>query len=80
MVMLTVDAGRIFKEVWERCKAHEGYQRLKKQFLVEQKEWERNQKDLIKTEPETKEDEHLDRSHVPKKRRTRTEIKKEAFD
>jgi hypothetical protein len=39
------EASRIFKVVWERCKAHEGYNELKKQFVKEQKEWEKMQKD-----------------------------------
>jgi hypothetical protein len=81
ITILTVYPGRIFKEVWERCRAHEGYQRLKEQFLVEQKEWERDHKDLVKTEPKIKvEDEQADVSHVPKKPRTRKQIKKEEFD
>jgi hypothetical protein len=33
------EASRIFKEVWERCKEHEGYARLKAEFLAEQKDW-----------------------------------------
>ncbi|OWP02161.1 hypothetical protein B2J93_3593 [Marssonina coronariae] len=33
------EASQIFREVWERCKDHEGYQRLKKDFLQEQKKW-----------------------------------------
>ncbi|KUJ06972.1 uncharacterized protein LY89DRAFT_374393 [Mollisia scopiformis] len=33
------EASRIFREVWERCKEHEGYQEMKKTFLKEQKEW-----------------------------------------
>ncbi|KAE8450392.1 hypothetical protein EG329_006466 [Mollisiaceae sp. DMI_Dod_QoI] len=33
------EASRIFREVWERCKAHEGYQEMKKVFLKEQKKW-----------------------------------------
>lgn len=37
------EASRIFKEVWERCKDHEGYQELKKQFQKEQKEWEESE-------------------------------------
>ncbi|KAK2624369.1 hypothetical protein QTJ16_006319 [Diplocarpon rosae] len=35
-------ASQIFREVWERCKEHEGYQRMKKDFLQEQKEWLQN--------------------------------------
>lgn len=33
------EASQIFREVWERCKEHEGYQEMKKEFLREQKEW-----------------------------------------
>ncbi|KAH6723260.1 hypothetical protein DL95DRAFT_383512 [Leptodontidium sp. 2 PMI_412] len=33
------EASRIFKEVLERCKEHEGYQEIKKEFQKEQKEW-----------------------------------------
>lgn len=31
------EASRIFREVWERCRAHRGYQELKKEFQDEQK-------------------------------------------
>ncbi|QDS73171.1 hypothetical protein FKW77_002228 [Venturia effusa] len=34
-------ASEIFKEVWQRCKEHEGYQRMKEEFLKEQKVWEK---------------------------------------
>ncbi|KAI0203630.1 hypothetical protein F4808DRAFT_457898 [Astrocystis sublimbata] len=37
-------ASMVFREVWERCKAHEGYQRRKEAFLKEQKEWEKSEK------------------------------------
>jgi hypothetical protein len=33
------EASRIFREVWERCREHEGYRVLREKFLVEQKEW-----------------------------------------
>ncbi|KAK8137883.1 hypothetical protein PG984_001263 [Apiospora sp. TS-2023a] len=36
-------ASLVFREVWERCRAHEGYQRRKVEFLAEQKEWEKQQ-------------------------------------
>ena len=35
------EASRVFRAVWERCKTHEGYARLKAEFLTEQKECER---------------------------------------
>jgi len=47
------EASRIFKEVWERCKAHEGYNELKKEFLREQKEWDELQKDEVIKEEST---------------------------
>ena len=33
------EASKIVRDVWERFKSHEGYQKLKKGFLREQKEW-----------------------------------------
>lgn len=33
-------ASRIFRQYWERCKAHKGYEQRKQEFLVEQKAWE----------------------------------------
>lgn len=37
------EASRIFKEVWQRCKAHQGYIEKKRGFLNEQKAWDREQ-------------------------------------
>ena len=34
----------IFKEVWERCRGHEGYLSKKESFLVEQKEWDKERR------------------------------------
>ncbi|TVY16529.1 hypothetical protein LARI1_G005214 [Lachnellula arida] len=34
------EASGVFRGYWETCREHEGYQRLKKDFLKEQKEWE----------------------------------------
>lgn len=34
-------ASLIFREYWERCKSHEGYNRKKQEFLKEQKEWDK---------------------------------------
>jgi hypothetical protein len=42
------EASRIFRDVWERCKSHEGYQKLKKEFQREQNEWLKMEKDFIK--------------------------------
>ncbi|KAK8113938.1 uncharacterized protein PG998_001573 [Apiospora kogelbergensis] len=36
-------ASQVFREVWERCRAHEGYQRRKVEFLAEQREWAKQQ-------------------------------------
>ena len=33
-------ASLVFRGVWERCKAHEGYAESKRRFLNEQREWE----------------------------------------
>jgi hypothetical protein len=44
------EASRIFRDVWERCKSHEGYQKLKEEFLREQKEWPGREKGSIKPE------------------------------
>ncbi|KAH6653042.1 hypothetical protein BKA67DRAFT_659688 [Truncatella angustata] len=35
-------ASMVFREVWERCKAHERYQRRKEDFLAEQRSWEKS--------------------------------------
>jgi len=34
------ESSRIFREVWERCKADDTYLRLKDEFVKEQKEWD----------------------------------------
>lgn len=31
----------IFREYWERCKRHEGYQKRKEEFVKEQREWDK---------------------------------------
>lgn len=33
-------ASQVFREYWERCKSHEGYNRLKDAFISEQKKWD----------------------------------------
>ncbi|KAL8907639.1 MAG: hypothetical protein Q9207_001291 [Kuettlingeria erythrocarpa] len=42
------EASRVFREVWQSCKAHEGYRTKKEAFLKEQKEWERDRKRGVK--------------------------------
>lgn len=43
-------ASRIFKRVWERCRAHEGYQLQKEEFMKEQKDWDRERRRRRKIE------------------------------
>ncbi|KAK4993390.1 hypothetical protein LTR66_006025 [Elasticomyces elasticus] len=38
------EASEVFKEVWGWCRGHEGYARLKAEFVKEQKEWDRERK------------------------------------
>lgn len=33
-------ASKVFREYWERCKSHGGYQTLKEEFVQEQKKWD----------------------------------------
>jgi hypothetical protein len=33
------EASKVFKIVWERCKQHDGYGKLKEEFLSLQKAW-----------------------------------------
>lgn len=49
------EASRIFREVWERCKAHGGYQGMKKVFLKEQKEWLEMERGRVKDEDDDEE-------------------------
>jgi len=39
-----LEASEIFKAVWRRCKEHEAYQRMKEEFMKEQKAWEKTKK------------------------------------
>jgi len=51
------ESSAIFKEVWERCRKHDGYQRKKEAFQKEQKEWDREvQKEEGKVEQVKEED------------------------
>ncbi|KAK4979490.1 hypothetical protein LTR28_004340 [Elasticomyces elasticus] len=38
------EASEVFAEVWRRCRGHEGYARLKAEFVKEQKEWDKEKK------------------------------------
>jgi hypothetical protein len=61
-------ASEIFKEVWERCRHHQGYQEMKKEFPRVQKEW-------LKTEGRVKpEDQEVERMS---KKRSNSRIKVE---
>lgn len=63
------EASAVFWEVWERCKKHDGYAELKKDFLREQKEWG----DLKKEEADIKKEEDPE-----EKRESRKVIKEES--
>ncbi|KAF2241054.1 hypothetical protein BU26DRAFT_535575 [Trematosphaeria pertusa] len=39
-----LEAALIFREVWERARAFEGYREKKEKFLAEQKEWVKQEK------------------------------------
>lgn len=39
-----LEASNIFREYWEKCKEHEGYQAKREAFLKEQKEWDEEHK------------------------------------
>ncbi|ORY61712.1 uncharacterized protein BCR38DRAFT_459515 [Pseudomassariella vexata] len=43
------EVSKLFREVWERCRAYEGYKRRRAEFLRELREWEE-----IKKEEEVK--------------------------
>ncbi|KAK9776079.1 hypothetical protein SCAR479_07299 [Seiridium cardinale] len=36
-------ASLVFRQVWERCRAHEGYRARKEHFLEEQRAWEKSE-------------------------------------
>lgn len=39
-----LEASEIFREAWNRCRAHEGYQQKKEKFMKEQKAWDKQMK------------------------------------
>lgn len=39
-----LEASEIFREVWNRCRSHEGYLRRKEEFQREQKEYMKDKK------------------------------------
>lgn len=71
-------ASLIFKEVWEKAKAHDGYQAKKERFMKEQKEWDKAQKKAVKEEVKEEEDpEVLAQSKRLMRAKVKTEIKEE---
>ncbi|OAK93470.1 hypothetical protein IQ06DRAFT_382802 [Phaeosphaeriaceae sp. SRC1lsM3a] len=42
------EASRVFREVWERARAYEGYGAKKERWVKEKKEWEKEQKKMKK--------------------------------
>jgi hypothetical protein len=40
-----LEASEVFREVWIRCRSHEGYLRRKEEFLKEQREWDKRHKE-----------------------------------
>ncbi|CAO1601571.1 hypothetical protein XANCAGTX0491_005225 [Xanthoria calcicola] len=38
------EASQVFRQVWERCKKHDGYLQRKEAFLAEQKAWDKARK------------------------------------
>lgn len=51
------ESSAVFREVWERCRKHEGYLRKKEAFQKEQKEWDKQvKKEEGKVEQVKKED------------------------
>ena len=47
-----LEASNVFKEVWQRCKSHEGYLQKKQLFMAEQKVWDADHR-MAKTESST---------------------------
>ncbi|KAK8211821.1 hypothetical protein IWZ01DRAFT_519380 [Phyllosticta capitalensis] len=39
-----MEASDVFRQVWNRCREHEGYQRRKAEFLKDQREWDKSRK------------------------------------
>lgn len=48
------EASLVFQQVWERCRAHDGYLKKKEEFMREQKQWDREQRALNKVAKEVK--------------------------
>ena len=68
-----LEASLIFREVWEKAKSHDGYQSKKERFMKEQKEWDKMQKKIAKTE--IKEEDDGEDGMVPQRSKgTKTKI------
>ena len=52
-----LESSEIFKEVWQQCRAHAGYNEKKELFMKEQKEWDRDLKRERVKKEETSEEE-----------------------
>jgi hypothetical protein len=75
------EASLVFREVWERAKAHEGYVGKKEMFQKEQKEWDREQKKIKKEESIKEEDgEEVENPKRGGETRVKQEIKEEDVD
>lgn len=73
-----LESSLIFKEVWEKAKSHDGYQSKKERFMKEQKEWDKAQKKLVKTEVKEEEgNEALEQLKGRAKTKVKNEIKEE---
>ncbi|GAA5915853.1 hypothetical protein JCM6882_006822 [Rhodosporidiobolus microsporus] len=76
-----LESAAIFRAVWERCKAHEGYGRRREEWEKEKKEWEKGGKKAGKSggQPEVKdeEEEEEEEKPAPPKRRRVKRIKDE---
>ncbi|KAF9694688.1 hypothetical protein EKO04_007603 [Ascochyta lentis] len=59
-----LEASLIFKEVWEKAKKHDGYQRKKERFQKEQKEWDKMQKKSAKAEVKEEEGDEVETKPV----------------
>jgi hypothetical protein len=75
------EASLIFREVWERAKAYDGYTAKKEVFQKEQKEWDKEQKKIKKEEHVKEEDgEEVEKLKRASRMRIKKEIKEEDLD
>ncbi|KAF1350524.1 hypothetical protein EJ07DRAFT_183959 [Lizonia empirigonia] len=72
-----LEASLVFREVWERAKQHEGYQREKERFQKEQKEWDKAQKRGVKVEMDEEGGLVETNSTKGQKKKVKTEVKEE---